>query len=308
MSIADSSRRVYNHGQNCYLSLCNQLRIPPYPLIERNLTLFTTFLARSTGFSTIRTYLAAVRFRNIELGFSTNFEHMHQLNMILRGIKRLKGASCRPKRLPITPEIMRILKTRLRSSDYALQDQSMLWSAFTTAFFGFLRSSEFCCLSKHSFNRNSTLLLKDVSFVDDAVLIQIKVSKADPFRDGKQVRLAASGNSICPLRALKNHVRFCKDQDKPLFVFQNAEFLTRPQFTSIIRSLLGRDFPNLEQYSSHSFRIGAATTAAAAELPDWLIKDLGRWSSNCFEQYIRTPRAIVDSVPLRLSGVKSNRF
>ena len=110
MSIADSSRRVYNHGQNCYLSLCNQLRIPPYPLIERNLTLFTTFLARSTGFSTIRTYLAAVRFRNIELGFSTNFEHMHQLNMILRGIKRLKGASCRPKRLPITPEIMRILK------------------------------------------------------------------------------------------------------------------------------------------------------------------------------------------------------
>ena len=184
----------------------------------------------------------------------------------------------------------------------------MLWSAFTTAFFGFLRSSEFCCLSKHSFNRNSTLLLKDVSFVDNAVLIQIKVSKADPFRDGKQVRLAASGNSICPLRALQNYVRFCKDQDKPLFVFQNAEFLTRPEFTSIIRSLLGRDFPNLEQYSSHSFRIGAATTAAAADLPDWLIKDLGRWSSNCFEQYIRTPRAIVDSVPLRLSGVKSNRF
>ena len=42
-------------------------------------------------------------------------------------------------------------------------------------------------------------------------------------------------------------------------------------------------------YASHSFRIGAATTAAAAGL-----KSLGRWSSNAYLSYIhcqpsRTP-------------------
>ena len=36
-------------------------------------------------------------------------------------------------------------------------------------------------------------------------------------------------------------------------------------------------------YASHSFRIGAATTAAAAGLPPALIKTLGRWKSNAYE-------------------------
>ena len=48
--------------------------------------------------------------------------------------------------------------------------------------------------------------------------------------------------------------------------------------------------------SSHSFRIGAATIAAAAGFPRWLIQALGRWSSNCYKEYIRIPQTTLCNV------------
>ena len=51
-------------------------------------------------------------------------------------------------------------------------------------------------------------------------------------------------------------------------------------------SLKGRDF-----------RIGATSSAAAAGLPDWLIK-VG-WSSDCYQLYIRTPKQVLLSAAPR---------
>ena len=59
-----------------------------------------------------------------------------------------------------------------------------------------------------------------------------------------------------------------------------------PAVTRVIRQLLSQAGLNYMDYASHSFRIGAATTAAAAGLPAWMIKSLGRWSSNAYLSYI----------------------
>ena len=46
-------------------------------------------------------------------------------------------------------------------------------------------------------------------------------------------------------------------------------------------------------FSSHSFRIGAATSAASAGVPDRLIQVLDWWKSNAYKQYIRTPPDLI---------------
>ena len=46
-----------------------------------------------------------------------------------------------------------------------------------------------------------------------------------------------------------------------------------------------------KQYATHSFCIGAATTAKEASISDVHIKMLGHWKSNAYQLYVKTPRA-----------------
>ena len=57
-----------------------------------------------------------------------------------------------------------------------------------------------------------------------------------------------------------------------------------------VKALLTKAGLNSAHYSSHSFRIGAATTAAALGVEDSLIKTLGRWQSSAYLLHVRVPR------------------
>ena len=65
----------------------------------------------------------------------------------------------------------------------------------------------------------------------------------------------------------------------------------------VVRQLLQGTGVNQAHYSSHSFRIGAATTAAAARLPASLIKTLGHWKSSAYESYVQFPSYSLLAVP-----------
>ena len=86
-----------------------------------------------------------------------------------------------------------------------------------------------------------------------------------------------------------------RNKPGPLFLWENGLPLTRDVFITWSRNNIAR-LGLKGNYSGHSFRIGAATTAAAAGIPDHLIKTLERWLSNAYRIYIRTPPSILDGV------------
>ena len=75
----------------------------------------------------------------------------------------------------------------------------------------------------------------------------------------------------------------------PLFVFSDSFPLSRSRLTQSICQVLSEVGVDCSGYSGHSFRIGAATTAARLGVSDSLIKTLGLWKSSAFMLYILTP-------------------
>ena len=289
--VAKSTRRTYQSGLMAYMSFCSRFGINPLPATSLTLQYFCTDRSQSISYKTIKVYLAAIRLMHIEQGLldPTTDQSLH---LVCRGIRRQQNTPER-KRLPITIDILKALKSQLRLSNYTAGEQHMLWSAFTLSFYGFLRASE--CLS---------LTWSEITIDDNHVTIKLHQSKTDIFRRGQSIHIYSTDSSTCPVRALKLFATTTDTKASDSHVFSAGTFspLTRSKLTEIIRCLLVRAGMRPFHYASHSFRIGAATTAAAAGLPTWLIKTLGRWSSNAYLTYVHCPISVIASVPKTLSS------
>ena len=73
----------------------------------------------------------------------------------------------------------------------------------------------------------------------------------------------------------------------PFFRYQDGSPLTRARLDAAIKRALGRAGADATGISTHSLRIGAATTAARRGVQDSEIRDMGRWRSSAFLRYVR---------------------
>ena len=127
--------------------------------------------------------------------------------------------------------------------------------------------------------------------VDDPVnptfiRVTIKQSKTDPFRQGVQLFLGRTRTDLCPVAAMLSYLDVRGPGPGPLFRFGDSAGLTRSRFVAKIQEALRAAGVDENKYNGHSFRIGAATTAAARGC---VIKTLGQWESAAYLQYIRIP-------------------
>ena len=279
---------------------------------EATVCLFAAYLANAgLAPQTISVYMAAIRHLQISSGFKAPpRESWPHLYYTLRGINRVRAAtqqSC--TRLPITADILRQLCDVWSSG--TLEDPynaRLLWAASCLGFFGFLRAGEFTAASSST---PPPIRLQDVS-VDSRenpsmLKVFIRCAKTDPFGKGVDLFLGRSGLALCPVSAILNYISTRPAGEGPLLVLQDGRPLLKAVFVKKVRKALMAAGIDHNLYSGHSFRIGAATSAAAAGVPAHLIKTMGRWSSEAYHVYIRTPREALASVSVALANAPRHR-
>ena len=231
------------------------------------------------------------------------------LQLVIKGIQRAQATSHTPRvRRPITLGVMQGILNVL-SKGTPTYHNTMMWAACCTAFFGFLRSSEFTVQSQEHYNPTVHLSLADVA-VDrrsspQVIQLRIKQSKTDPFRQGINLYLGKTGKEICPIKALLPYLVLRGDRPGPLFLLQDGRRLTRQIFATTLDNLLKELHLNPVEFNTHSFRIGAATSAKEANISDMYIKMLGRWRSDAYQCYVYQNPSINSSPVVETTSSRS---
>lgn len=268
----------------------------PFPVTEHLLCCYSAFLAQQ-GLSpqTIKSYLSAVRNTQLSLGLPDPREQssLPILKRVQLGISRARLGRQRPShiRLPMTAKILRDVKSELERSNHP--EKVAMWAVACVAFFGFFRLGELLLCSRDTFNPQLHLswgdVAVDVTTQPTMIRCRLKQSKTDQLGEGVDVILGRTGRDLCPVAALLGYIAQRGDVAGPFFLTANREPLLKQDFINKFRAVLRALGLPAEDYAGHSFRIGAATSAALAGIEDSMIQTLGRWQSAAFRRYIRTP-------------------
>jgi hypothetical protein len=191
------------------------------------------------AYTTIKLYLSGIRYFYLRMkGFnpleSPSGFTLTCLHTILTGVKKKQSLHQMSKRtrLPITMSILHKICVLLQSGIFDTFTSGMLETACIVAFFGFLRCGEFTVFQDKQYI--DFLSIDDVICKPTHVNITLRKSKTDPFRQGIQLKLFRTNQSICPVVAVEKYLALrlqCfPSQPRPFFVTKEGSILTRHFF------------------------------------------------------------------------------
>ena len=184
----------------------------------------------------------------------------------------------------------------------------MLWAAFTMCFFGFMQPGEIFLGTDGPFDLTRDLTPQDIEIdsIENPQLLRLhlKHSKTDPYTEGSDIFVLRMHDELCPVSALLARLTHREaDRRGPLFYFQSGSPLVRSTFVIHFKEALSAAGINPARFAGHSFRIGAATTAAQKGLSDSAIKQLGRWKSSAYQRYIKPSPTTLGTLASSISTV-----
>lgn len=298
-ALAPSTRSSYSTGWACYVTFCLQSRINPTPFNQDWIMAFIVHAKDSLHLApaTIRLYLSGIQhqFRLMSINSPTLLS-IPAVRLLLRGISKCSPAPS-SARLPISIDILSKLISILRHGCFSPFDDLTMEVICLSAFFGFLRCSEYTVPSIASF---PTLGIRcsDLKLIPDShFILFLRISKTDQLRQGQCIQLSKINSPLCPFTSMLKYIaeRKAISSSDPLFINSSRSIVSRHWFSTHLSTVVSRAGLPSQFYTPHSFRIGAATSAAKANINQHLIKNMGRWTSSAVESYIRSSSSEISS-------------
>lgn len=189
-------------------------------------------------------------------------------------------------RQPISPQVLAGLLRVLEAICRSKFETRLFHAVALVPFFGVLRISELVAQSK-SASQDRALLYQYVQFTESGVTIRVKRSKTDQLGKGSQIVIGfCEVTNLCPVRALWEFISLWGEALSFLFCHANGTPLTKDQFWMVSSKALDNVGLQGARFGTHSFCIGAVSTAAMGFSPA-AIQRVGHWRSRAFRPYIR---------------------
>jgi hypothetical protein len=183
------------------------------------------------------------------------------LKRIIAGIRRATLFKHKKRATPLTPDLLRLATAPYAS--FTQVNNVNIDAAFKLAFSGFLRSGEFMAnnkLNKHT-SENTKLTRSNITFGPNNkhILLRLKRSKTDLLHKGVKIVIAATGENICPVKALRRLWALDpQPPSAPLFRLARSSFKYSVVILMLQHRLAQANVPNHKTYQGHSFRREAA--------------------------------------------------
>lgn len=258
----------------------------PLPLPPSNLAIFIAYLFKHNyASSTVNTYVSALGYVHRLAGVADPTK-VFFIQEMLKGYGKV-GARL-DTRLPITVSILERLCTNCALVLDCEYIACMFKAMCTTAFYAFMRIGEITASKQAS----GVLQLGQVTKLSSAsgfiASLKLTFHQFKHHYNQPPVSLIIPRQpGVCPVDNLLRYLSLRGSRPGPLFQHLNGVPVSRTEFDDWLARAIAICGLDSTKYKGHSFRIGAASHAAACGYSDSQIRLLGRWKSDAFKRYIR---------------------
>ena len=211
------------------------------------------------------------------------------IQKMLTGVRKLTNT--RDLRIPVTKDILQNLMQAVLHTSESHYMKCMIRAMFSLSFFALLRVGEITVSYSHT--SKNVLQLNNVTFSPPLPRSRLILITMHHYKHSgptpTTLQIDSQPGPTCPVTALATYIGCRTSSSGPLFVFPNGDPISTHYYTEQLQLALRWCKLDTRYYKSHSFRIGAATTAASLGATDAQIEAMGRWNSNSFKRYIRIP-------------------